>query len=214
MKTAASRTCSRAPRLATTSRQTDRRLLFLGAIRRCRARSWTSIISCCSGATTGCAVIRCAIRPARGAGCVTAEQRVFTNWYPFRLFNVGGAVFADVGRTWGANPGGTESLGLLKDVGFGLRFGNSRSALGNVLHVDVAAPLDGGSDIEEAAVRGLYAAKLLDIEAAIRSPQSPGGWEGGHWQLSRNPQNPPPAARRLRAPSSSSYPFYPGRGSR
>ena len=53
-----------------------------------------------------------------------------------------------MGRTWGANPGGTPSQGLLKDVGFGLRLGNSRSALGNVLHVDVAVPLDGGSDIQ------------------------------------------------------------------
>ena len=84
-----------------------------------------------------------------GRWLVTAEQRVFTNWYPFRLFNVGGAVFADVGRTWGPNPGGTTSRGLLKDVGFGLRLGNSRSALGNVLHMDVAVPLDGGSDINK-----------------------------------------------------------------
>jgi len=58
-------------------------------------------------------------------------------------------VFADVGRTWGANTGGTPSLGVLKDVGFGLLLGQRRSALGNVLHVDVAVPLDGGSDIKK-----------------------------------------------------------------
>jgi hypothetical protein len=40
------------------------------------------------------------------------------------------------------------SLGLQKDVGFGLRLGNSRSALGNVLHVDVAFPLDRGQDVK------------------------------------------------------------------
>ena len=84
-----------------------------------------------------------------GRWLLTAEQRIYTNWYPFRLFNVGGAVFADVGRTWGPNPGGTPSQGVLKDVGFGLRLGNSRSALGNVLHVDIAFPLDGGSDIQK-----------------------------------------------------------------
>ena len=63
------------------------------------------------------------------------------------MFNVGAAVFYDMGATWGRDPLGAPSQGLLKDVGFGLRFGNSRSALGNVLHVDVAFPLDGDSSI-------------------------------------------------------------------
>jgi hypothetical protein len=34
-------------------------------------------------------------------------------------------------------------------VGLGLRLGNSRSALGNVLHVDVAFPLDGDKSISQ-----------------------------------------------------------------
>jgi len=78
-----------------------------------------------------------------GRWLFTAEQRLFSNWYPFQMFNVGGAVFYDMGATWGQDPLGTPSQGVLKDVGFGLRFGNSRSALGNVLHLDVAYPLDG-----------------------------------------------------------------------
>jgi hypothetical protein len=82
-----------------------------------------------------------------GRWLVTAEQRAFTDWYPFRLFNVGGAVFFDAGRTWGDNPLGTPSQGVLKDIGIGLRLGNSRSALGNILHIDIAFPLDGGSDV-------------------------------------------------------------------
>lgn len=82
-----------------------------------------------------------------GRWLFTIEQRFFTNWYPFRLFNVGGAIFYDMGRTWGDNPAGTPSQGLLKDAGFGLRLGNSRSALGNVLHVDIAFPLDGDKSI-------------------------------------------------------------------
>jgi outer membrane protein assembly factor BamA len=71
----------------------------------------------------------------------TVEQRVYTDWYPFRLFRVGGAVFADVGRTWGTAVIGTSEPGLLSDVGFGLRLGNTRSGLGNVLHIDLAFPL-------------------------------------------------------------------------
>jgi len=81
---------------------------------------------------------------------LTIEQRYFTDWYPFRLFNVGGAVFFDAGRTWGGGSAGTSSLGLLKDVGFGLRIGNSRSGLGRVIHVDVAFPLDGERNIGNA----------------------------------------------------------------
>ncbi|HEU4779718.1 MAG TPA: hypothetical protein VFS58_07520 [Steroidobacteraceae bacterium] len=82
-----------------------------------------------------------------GRWLFTAEQRLFSNWYPFQLFNVGGAVFYDMGASWGRDPLGTPSQGLLRDVGFGLRFGSSRSALGNVLHIDVAYPLDGDSSV-------------------------------------------------------------------
>lgn len=78
----------------------------------------------------------------------TIEKRYFSNWYPFRLFNVGGAVFFDAGRTWGSNPLGRASLGVLKDVGFGLRIGNSRSGFGRVLHIDLAFPLDGDDRIK------------------------------------------------------------------
>jgi hypothetical protein len=72
----------------------------------------------------------------------SVEQRYFTDWYPFRLFRVGAAVFFDAGRTWGTAPLGQPSLGLLKDAGFGLRFGNARSGLGNVVHVDLAFPFE------------------------------------------------------------------------
>jgi hypothetical protein len=72
----------------------------------------------------------------------TVEQRYFTDWYPFRLFRVGAAVFFDAGRTWGNAPLAAPNLGLLRDAGFGLRFGNARSGLGNVVHVDLAFPLN------------------------------------------------------------------------
>jgi hypothetical protein len=84
-----------------------------------------------------------------GRWLFTAEQRFFTHWYPFQLFNVGAAVFYDMGATWGRDPLGAPSRGLLRDVGFGLRLGNSRSALGNVLHIDIAYPLDGDSSIND-----------------------------------------------------------------
>jgi hypothetical protein len=72
----------------------------------------------------------------------TIEQRFYTDWYPFRLVRVGGAIFGDVGRTWGSGVIGNSDPGLLRDVGFGLRIGNTRSGLGNVLHIDFAFPLN------------------------------------------------------------------------
>lgn len=78
----------------------------------------------------------------------TIEQRYFSDWYPFRLFRVGGAVFFDAGRTFGDDPLGTPNYGLLKDIGIGLRLGSTRSGLGNVIHVDLAFPLDGPSDLK------------------------------------------------------------------
>jgi outer membrane protein assembly factor BamA len=79
---------------------------------------------------------------------LTLEQRFFTDWYPWRLARVGGAIFFDAGRTWGHGVVGDSQPGLLKDIGVGLRFGNTRSGLGNVLHVDLAFPLDGDSSIK------------------------------------------------------------------
>ncbi|HMN44876.1 MAG TPA: hypothetical protein PKE27_09900 [Povalibacter sp.] len=79
---------------------------------------------------------------------VTLEERFYTRWQPLKLFNVGAAVFFDAGRTWGSDPYAQPSLGWLRDVGIGLRLGSVRSGLGNVLHIDIACPLDGGDDID------------------------------------------------------------------
>jgi hypothetical protein len=54
-----------------------------------------------------------------------------------------------MGRTWGTDVTGATSDGLLKDVGVGLRLGASRSAFGNVLHIDLAFPLDGDPSIDK-----------------------------------------------------------------
>jgi hypothetical protein len=78
----------------------------------------------------------------------TIEQRYFSDWYPFRLFHVGGALFFDMGRTWGNGPVGESGNRLLKDVGLGLRIGSSRSGLGRMIHVDLAVPLDDKDGID------------------------------------------------------------------
>jgi len=78
----------------------------------------------------------------------TVEQRYFTDWYVFRLFRVGGAIFFDAGRVWGTAPLAVPNYGWLKDAGFGLRFGNARSGLGNIIHVDLAFPFNGDPTIK------------------------------------------------------------------
>jgi hypothetical protein len=73
---------------------------------------------------------------------LNVEQRFFTDWYPWRLFRVGYAVFADVGRVGGRDPRATPSLGTLYDVGMGLRLSSPRSSGRNVVHIDLAFPLN------------------------------------------------------------------------
>jgi hemolysin activation/secretion protein len=61
---------------------------------------------------------------------LTLEERVYSDWYVFRLVRVGGAVFYDLGRAWGGVNQNTVNGGWLSDVGIGLRL-----ALGpRVLH--------------------------------------------------------------------------------
>ena len=75
---------------------------------------------------------------------LNVEQRFFTDFYPWRLFRVGWAVFADVGRVSGRDPRAAPSLGTLADVGVGLRLSSPRASGRNVVHIDVAFPLNDG----------------------------------------------------------------------
>jgi outer membrane protein assembly factor BamA len=70
------------------------------------------------------------------------EQRFFTDWYPWRLFRVGYAVFADAGRVGGRDPRANPSLGTLSDVGVGLRLSSPRTSGRSVVHIDLAFPLN------------------------------------------------------------------------
>jgi len=76
------------------------------------------------------------------------EERLYTDWYPFRLIRVGGAVFFDWGRAWDGPGESPSSARWLSNVGFGLRFLSTRSSFGNVLHVDLAFPLNRDPNIK------------------------------------------------------------------
>lgn len=83
---------------------------------------------------------------------LTLEERVYTDWYPFRLIRVGGAVFYDIGRAWGGELENAVDAGWLQDIGFGLRLSADRSSSGNVIHLDVAFPINAQGDIKKAQV--------------------------------------------------------------
>ena len=73
---------------------------------------------------------------------LSIEKRAFTTWYPFRLVRIGGAVFFDAGRAWGGPNQNLINGGTLSDVGVGLRIMLDRAAFANILHADIAAPLN------------------------------------------------------------------------
>lgn len=72
---------------------------------------------------------------------LNAEQRLYSDWYPFRLLRVGGAAFVDAGRAWAGPNQNLVNGGWLADAGVGLRIASDRTAFANVLHLDVAVPL-------------------------------------------------------------------------
>ena len=72
----------------------------------------------------------------------TVEERFYTDLYVWRLFRVGGAAFYDGGRAWGGDNPNTVNPGWLSNAGFGLRIVSARAAFSNVLHLDIAFPLN------------------------------------------------------------------------
>ena len=79
----------------------------------------------------------------------TAEERVYSNAFVWNLFRVGAAAFADVGRAWGGPHVNTTNPGWLADVGIGLRISNVRVSTKDVLHIDIAFPLQATPDISK-----------------------------------------------------------------
>lgn len=79
---------------------------------------------------------------------VNLEKRYYWEYDLLQLFKVGGAAFFDIGRAWFNNQNNGENGQVLKNVGVGLRLAPSRANAGTVIHLDVAAPLDGADDVD------------------------------------------------------------------
>lgn len=81
----------------------------------------------------------------------TMEERFYTDLYVWQLFRIGGAAFFDAGRAWGADSATANVVnpGWLSNAGVGVRIVSSRSAFSNVLHLDVAFPLNATPDVKK-----------------------------------------------------------------
>jgi hemolysin activation/secretion protein len=79
---------------------------------------------------------------------LTLEERLYTGAFPWRLFRIGAAAYVDVGRAWGGSNTNTANPGWLANLGIGLRFFSVRTGFGNVLHLDLAFPVNPTSDID------------------------------------------------------------------
>ena len=139
------------PRSATTCNSRSNWLFFTTAARRERLAPGPRKPSPAGRRQRSARAIRCATRTAPAGRSFSVEERYFTDWYPFRLFRVGRPCLptpdADVGKRAARR---SPVSGVLEDAGFGLRFGNARSGFGNVVHVDVAFPLNVRPGIDKA----------------------------------------------------------------
>ncbi|MBQ4798414.1 BamA/TamA family outer membrane protein [Pseudoalteromonas sp. MMG006] len=79
---------------------------------------------------------------------VSLEKRYYWEYDLLQLFKVGGAGFLDVGRAWFNDKDNGENDHVLKNVGIGLRLAPSRANSGTMIHIDIAAPLDGDDDAD------------------------------------------------------------------
>ena len=79
----------------------------------------------------------------------TLEERFYTDLYVWRLFRVGAAAFFDAGRAWGGTTASSIDAGWLRNAGVGLRIVSARAAFSNVLHLDIAFPLDPSATVKK-----------------------------------------------------------------
>lgn len=77
------------------------------------------------------------------------EARIYTDYDLYKFFNVGFAVFADVGRAYnGEFSELNEDKGTLSSVGIGTRLFSNRVSSTGVIHIDLATPLTKGNNVD------------------------------------------------------------------
>ncbi|WP_181405076.1 BamA/TamA family outer membrane protein [Aestuariibacter sp. GS-14] len=77
------------------------------------------------------------------------ELRYYPKWNLYRMFDIGLAAFADVGKAWQNNTSNpNEYTGTLASTGIGARIYSNRSSHKHVIHLDIATPLTGGPNTD------------------------------------------------------------------
>lgn len=78
-----------------------------------------------------------------------AELRYYPQINLYRLFDLGMVAFFDAGKAWsGESASYNETKGVLASTGIGARIYSNRSSHRNVIHVDIALPLQSGEHVD------------------------------------------------------------------
>jgi len=72
------------------------------------------------------------------------EQRFFHDWYPLKSFQFASVLFIDTGTVWGT---GAERK-LFSNIGVGLRLVPTRTAGGQIIHIDVGVPITSAASLD------------------------------------------------------------------
>ncbi|AUJ71247.1 Outer membrane protein assembly factor BamA [Pseudoalteromonas sp. NC201] len=76
------------------------------------------------------------------------EKRYYWEYDLLRLFKIGGAAFFDVGRAYHSHLPIEADESVLKNVGIGLRLAPSRANSDIMVHIDLAAPINGPDNVD------------------------------------------------------------------
>jgi outer membrane protein assembly factor BamA len=79
----------------------------------------------------------------------TIEERMYSDHHFFNLLRFGWAIFFDIGRAWFPDQDNGPNSEDLADVGFGIRLAPTKSNIGQVIHLDLAVPLNKHDNIDD-----------------------------------------------------------------
>lgn len=77
----------------------------------------------------------------------STELRYYPRINLFKLFELGGAVFYDAGKSFGDTPRANEETGLLQSAGIGARLYSTHSSDRQVIHIDLVHPFSDQEDV-------------------------------------------------------------------
>jgi hemolysin activation/secretion protein len=83
----------------------------------------------------------------------TSELRYYPQVNLFKLFELGGVVFWDVGKASGTSTIKNIDNGWLNSLGIGARFFSTHSSESQVIHLDIAFPISDNDQLNGVEIR-------------------------------------------------------------